>query len=188
MSRLRLVCLIFISLFLGSCMQGLLQIEKQDFASLPSLISLSETSLKFKAELTIYDISLSGIMIAKKGNKGDVFVTFVNEFGLKYFDAHLDAPDTKMIYCIKPLDKRKFTNVVLHDLSIFFLPSANEGANKKNYSLNNFSYHYSKLENKKEQIEEYKKKKLVSIYLQESNEEYKVTHPDIRIKISLKLI
>lgn len=189
MSQSKIACLIFVSLLLQSCMHGLLvQTKTQDYASLPALIHFSKSPEKFKAEVHVYDISLTGILVAKKINDGEVLVTFINEFGLKYFDARLKGPETEMTYCIKPLDKKIITNTLLHDLSVFFIPSSNKVTEKGLYALKNFSYQISDLQNNEQQVKEFNKKKLVSIYLQKSEEEYHISHPGIRIEISLKII
>ena len=64
----------------------LVQVTKNDYAVLPALIQDSQQPLKFKTTLKIYEISLTGITVAKMISD-EYRVSFMNEFGLKYFDA-----------------------------------------------------------------------------------------------------
>lgn len=152
------------------------------------MVCSSRSPIKLKTELHVYDVSLTGIMVVKKGTDGALLVSFVNEFGLKYFDAILKGSDTQMLYCIKQLDKKILTNVLLHDLSVLFLSSVNHEVSNAKFQLGKYTYNYSMKEDGTKQINEYNRKEIISVFLYKKGGTFEVTHTNMKISMNLKPI
>jgi hypothetical protein len=190
MSLLRIAVLIFISIvFPGtSCTNRMhRQISMNDYTSLPTLLANSQQPLKFKTKLKIYKVSLSGILVAKKIME-EYRISFINEFGVKYFDARIGVTEIEMLYCIKQLDKKIFTNILLHDLAVLFLPSSGENISEKPYQLGKYSYAYIQNDSITKQINEYKKNKIISTFSRTNDGEITVEHTMPEMSLNLKPI
>jgi len=164
----------------------LVQVKKYDYSELPQLISQQNEALKFKTNLKIYDISLSGILVTKNQSDNNVLVSFVNEFGVKYFDARINDSKPEMLYCVKQLDKEILTNVLLHDLAVLFLPLAEEQT--ENVELGKFNYSYIRNKNDLLKVEEFNKNKKVSTISVEKGGEISISHTAPQMMLVLKPI
>lgn len=187
MRPLRIVFLVLATSFvlLSGCTKSLLlQVNSYDYTQLPYFLDLEKTSHKFKAELHIYDISLSGIMVAKRNENADILVSFVNEFGIKYFDAHLGKNNAEMIYCVKQLDKKIITNLLLHDLVLLFVPASHQ-QNIDEIELGNFTYKYTNAEPTL-QLEEFAKNKRISTITLHCEGELSIKHTKPKVALILK--
>lgn len=191
MRRSAIIVLLFVSscMLWASCTRHLLvQVEKNDLSKLPGFVSIGQESLKFKAKLSIYDISLTGILATKKADGENILVSFVNEFGVKYFDARINNSKPEMLYCVKKLDKKILTNVVLHDLAVMFLPSVVENVGARTLELGKFSYEYSQEPGGIKQVSEYDSNKVISTFSMEPNGRLKVVHDKPKMSLLLKPI
>lgn len=162
----------------------LVQVKKYDYSQFPQLVSSKNEVLKFKAKLDIYDVSLSGIMVVKKEVDGGVLVSFVNEFGIKYFDAQINSNKAQMLYCVKQLDKKIVTNILLHDLTLLFLPAATKH-NLEAIQLGKFEYRFIETESEL-QVNEFNKNKMLSIILMEKEGGFAISHSSPKMTLSLK--
>lgn len=190
MSLSRIIVFLLINVvFQGtSCTNSMLrQVSKNEYTRLPSLMASSQHPLKFKTKLKIYEVSLSGILVAKK-IRDEYRISFINEFGVKYFDACISEAEIKMIYCIKQLDKRVFTNVLLHDLAILLLPSSVGDASGNIYPIENYTYHYTRNEGTAEHIQEYKRNKIATVFSRTTDGEISVEHKRFPMSLNLKPI
>jgi len=190
MNRSRIVVFLFASSFLlcASCTRSMLvQVTTNDYAGLPALVQHSQQPLKFKTTLKIYEISLTGITVAKMISD-EYRVSFMNEFGLKYFDARISENEAEMLYCVKRLDKKILSNVLLHDFAVLLLPSSGKSIAEDSYKLGKFNYKYIQEEGLSEQIQEYKKNKVVSTFSKTSGGEISVEHIRPRMSLILKPI
>ncbi len=165
----------------------LVQVKKHDYSALPQLFPKQEKALKFKTKLEIYDVALSGILVAKPESEKSVLVSFVNEFGIKYFDARINNSKPEMLYCVKQLNKKIITNVLLHDLAVLFLSSA-EKQSAENVELGKFVYRYKQNNNNLIEVEEFKKNKKISTILMENNGEVSIRHATPKMALVLKPI
>lgn len=165
----------------------LVQVSKHDYCELLQFVEKSTKALKFKANLQIYDVSLSGILVAKSDTNKTVLVSFVNEFGIKYFDARITNSNPEMLYCVKQLDKKILTNVLLHDLAVLFLAES-EKQNPDSIELGKYTYRYIQNNSKLLQVEEISKNKKISTFTKAHNEEIVVNHTSPKISLSLKPI
>jgi len=190
MNRSRIVVFLFASSFLlcASCTRSMLvQVTKNDYAVLPALIQDSQQPLKFKTTLKIYEVSLTGIMVAKMISD-EYRISFMNEFGVKYFDARISETEAEMLYCVKQLDKKILSNVLLHDFAVLLLPSSDKNITEDTYKLGKFNYNYIQKEGLPEQIQEYKKNKVVSTFSRTGGGEINVEHTQPRMSLVLKPI
>lgn len=183
--------ILFISCFVFvSCTQSMLvQVKKYNYSDLPQISSaLNQSTQKYKTNLTIYGISLTGILVAKKESSESILVSFVNEFGVKYFDARLNNSNPEMLYCMKQLDKKVLTNVLLHDLAVFFIPSATQNSMGDTFELGKYNYNYNHNENGTLIVDEYKNNNKISAFSVTNNGEIEITHLKPDLSISLKPI
>jgi len=165
----------------------LVQVKKHDYSELPQFFPKQESALKFKTKLEIYDVVLSGILVTKHESDKSVLVSFVNEFGIKYFDARINNSKPEMLYCVKQLDKKIVTNVLLHDLAILFLPAA-EKQSLDNVELGKFVYRYTQNSSNLIEVEEYNRNKKISTISGEKGGELSIAHTTPKIVLVLKPI
>ncbi len=190
MNLSRIVVFLFASSFFlcASCTRSMLvQVTKNDYTSLPALIQDSQQPLKFKTTLKIYEVSLTGIMVTKMISD-EYRISFMNEFGVKYFDARISETDAEMLYCVKQLDKKILSNVLLHDLAVMLLPSSGKSITEDTFTLGKFNYKYIQEDGLFKQIQEYKKNKVVSTFSKTGGGEIGVEHTQPRMSLILKPI
>lgn len=165
----------------------LVQVKKHDYSEFPQFFPKQEKALKFKTKLEIYDVSLTGILVVKRESDKSVLVSFVNEFGIKYFDARINNLKPEMIYCVNKLDKKIITNVLLHDLAVLFLPAA-EKHSAENVELGKFVYRYTQNNSNLLEVDEFNKNKKTSTILMENNGEVSIRHTAPKMALVLKPI
>lgn len=186
----RFLILAISCLVLASCNQSMLvQVKKYNYSDLPQISSsLNQNTQKFKTNLTIYGIALTGILVVKKESSESILVSFVNEFGIKYFDARINNSNPEILYCIKQLDKKLVTNVLVHDFAVLFLSEAELNRSVEIFELGKLHYQFNQNENGTLKVEEYRKSNKISEFIVIKNGDIEVKHKKPEMSISLKHI
>jgi len=143
--KTRFLILIISCFAFTSCTHTLLlQVKKYNYSDLPQIIPDQFNNTKrYKTTLGIYDVELTGILVVKAESSENILVSFVNEFGIKYFDARITNSNPSMLFCVKQLKKKIVTNVLLHNMALLFLPSA-QHISEKHIRLGGFEYRYKR--------------------------------------------
>jgi len=153
----------------------------------------------YKANITVYDNNLSGILIVKKIGTSNHRIVFTTEMGNKIFDFFFVDDTFKVNFILEDMDKAILINILKRDFKALV---QEKSPIIKSYTLQDTLVYETTILNKKhfffktQQLDKIVrvgngKEKVAFLFSEISNSianQIKITHSNIKLNINLKLI
>lgn len=170
MTRYFLCFSILICIGLTSCSQKLYLTGKDNTA----LINVNYTIQKYNLKMNIRKNHMSGTVLVRKMDSGEIRIIGITHFGLSLFDFGLQGENWQEYSCIEPMRNKRFLDLLESDFKLLFLPDrkVKKILKKEDYTKYIIGKWFTKNETK--------------IYTDTENIE--IRHPWINISIELEKI
>jgi len=161
-------------------------------------------SVRYKAEITILDNYITGILLINKTGENQYRINLVNEFGVKFLDFLFEENEMKVIYCNELINRNIIIRTLQNDFSLLLAQQAlfsnTESSfytyqNMKLQKLklkNTYIHHFINAQNELTKSERYKKNKLmveINFNLDSLKNQYiTISHKNFNLSMNLNLI